>query len=294
MNYSQLLSKALEITKKHRYLWWLTLITLLGGVAIEENTSYNFNFSIPDFPTDTLQTSDLKEMFTDIFREMSDYLPIILGIIIFLLLLRIFFYIAGLIAKGGLTDSILKIDSKKHSSFSDAISNGTQYAFRIFLVRLIFGIISVIIFIVSIPILIALFFLFFITIPLLWLVYLAISILLKNSQILIVSKNMSTIQSIKTSWQLLIKEWKSILILWLIRFAIETGLGIIFLLIILLILIPIIILGILLVVAKQFILLTIIIAIILLVFFVITLFISSIINTYFNTYWTLGIHSISK
>jgi hypothetical protein len=298
MDLNKIISQSFAITGKYRHLWLLSFLTIIGGVAYEQKFSLNLNI-----PTDILSevsTDSIETSLKSIYSNVEAYIPIILIIIISLFVIWIILFIIGLNSKAGMIDSIIKIDQNRPTNFSDSFSSGQNFVWRFILLRLLYNLAIIALAIISFFVFILTIFLFFITIPVIWMAFVALNVLYKNAEILIVKQNLGVIESIKKTWQLLVDEWKNIGILWLINLAFGIALGVAQFLFVFITIFFTVFIGIL---AALFIISlenytaiivgVIIASIIVLLMIGISLFISSIIYTFFTTYWTLGISSIT-
>lgn len=290
MDFGKLLNKSWEFTSKYRHLWWLSLLAVLGGVASEGQgiPSFNFNFGSPD---DKIIRS-LEKGSDEAIQFFLLYLPIIITIAVIVLLIGIALFILGLIAKGGLIQEIINIEHKKTSSFLSAFNQGKKYALNIFLTRLLFALIIIAFTIVSIPVMLILFLFFFITIPLFFVCMSALGLLSQNAQTLLVMKNIGPIDALKASWQLLLKEWKNMLFMWLINLGFSVVLGIVLLIIFIFIIGVLSAIVIFLAILKNTLLIILIVAPVSIILFAVMVFIGSLINTFFTSFWTLGINQL--
>lgn len=291
MDYGKIISQAINITLKNRYLWWLSLLTIIGGVASDSQgmPSANFSSSSADSFLSNIDTSNNLD---NIYDQALLYIPLIIIIVLIFIIIAIVLFIIGLIAKGGLIEGINQADNNQKNSFFSLLNLGKKFAWKIFLSRLLFGLASIAIGIISIPIILVLFLFFWITIPLLFIVYAALGVISNNTQTLLVLENQGVINSIKRSWEVTKKNWDSFLILALIQFGLGISVVIIFLLlgffVILFFIAIIFLLG---VIGSKFIIFAISISISI---FAITVFliICSILNTFFVSFWTIGLKNI--
>ncbi|MBU0647937.1 hypothetical protein KJ855_02045 [Patescibacteria group bacterium] len=303
MNYGQIVDKAIIITKKYKYLWWLSLLTIIGGVAQEGGgSSFNFNFSQINNNFSNHDFNQLLNQFPagkfvqQVFHDFWLYFPVILGIILILLIIRIIFYIIGLIAKGGLIAGIDLADQNKKSSLSKDFGNGKKLAWNLFLTRLIGGLVTLGIVIIGAIVMIVLFFLFFLTIPAFIVILIIIPTIFHIAQILVVIKKLSPTQAIGKSWEIFKKHWTKVALLWLINLGIS--LLIIFAIGILILVLGIIF-GIILAIISIFtkfswIILAVLLIPLTIIIIIIIFAIGMITNTFFTSFWTLGTKELIK
>lgn len=292
MDFGKLIKRSWEITTKYRYLWWLSLLTVLGGVANEGGSGGSFNLSSSSGQIDPDIINSVERGYDKAVDYFFIYLPIIITVGIIVLVIGIALFIIGLIAKGGFIQEIVNIESKKPTSFFAAFNQGKKYALNIFLTRLLFAIISIALFIVAIPLLLILFLFFIITIPIFIVAIIALGVLAKNAQTLVVLKNLGPIEAIKASWQLLIAEWSNLLLMSLINWAISIGLAVVVLILLLFILAIAAAIMIPLIILKNTLIIIIVAIPLGLIIYAVFLFIGSLINTFFTSYWTLGVHDL--
>ncbi|MFA4930565.1 MAG: hypothetical protein WC570_01725 [Patescibacteria group bacterium] len=295
MNYNQLINKALDITKKYRYLWWLSLLAIIGGVAQDGGgNSANFNFNTSSYQLDQFPP-ELTKFFDNFIDKIYLYLPIIITVILILAVIKIALYVIGLIAKSGLIASIVLIDNKKSSSFSHSLSLGKNHAWRYFLVRLIGGLAGLAITIVSIPIFILLFLFFFLTIPTFIVIMIIVGLVFHIAQILIVINNQPIFTTISSAWKIITQNWKKVAMLWLINLGLGLAVGIVSIGIMLILgLIGGLIAFLLYLLKLQIATIALICSPIILIIIITMLLIGSISTTFFTTYWTLGIKELLK
>ncbi|HPH78982.1 MAG TPA: hypothetical protein PLH65_02770 [bacterium] len=298
MDLNKIISNSFNITFKHRYLWLLSFLAIIGGVASENQVNFNFNF-----PSELLSNSSaiqsIESTITDSLNKIELYLPIILIALGIIFIIFIILFFTGLVAKAGMINSIMQVNQNQTSSFSQSLSFGQNFIWRLFLLRLLFGLIYIGLSIVSVIIVIFTFLLFFITIPLVWLIFTILGIIYKNAEIIMIRENLGVIASIQNSWQLFLKEWKNIGILWLIKLLFDIVLGIfgfVLSIIVFVFSIFIVVLGVFFVISLQNQIITIVgisfgsLLIVLLI--CLGIFIGSIVNTFFTSYWTLGINDL--
>jgi hypothetical protein len=297
MKITQILQKAFNMTFRYRYLWWLSLLAIIGGVATESQRQFSFQFPTEIF-SDTPTTS-FEDIAKEAFNNIQNYLPIILIVLVILFVISIAFYIIGLIAKSGQIDTILKIDQKKTSDFWQSMSEGKQYAWRIFLIRLIWSIVTLASIIIAIPLLIITLLIFFITIPLLMVYFGILNIIFKNAEIIAIKQNISPIAAIEKSWQLTTSCWKDFLLLWAVNFGISISVGALIFIVSLIVFVSSILLiiagGSLIYLTNVTVLIPIgilLLLIIILAISILFLFIGSVTHTFYTSYWTLGTSSL--
>lgn len=297
MKITQILQKAFDSTFRYRYLWWLSMLAIIGGVASE--AQYQFNFQLPTEMFSDTPSPEFDKFIGNFVDNIHLYLPTILIVLGILFCIYLFFLIVGLIAKSGQIDSILKIDQKKVSDFWQSMSNGKQYAWRIFLIRLIFIIISIASVIIAIPLVIITLLLFFITIPLLMIYFAILNIIFKNAEIIAIKKDLSPITAIEQSWQLTFTNWKNFLLLWAVNLGINLSIGALIFLVSLIIFISSLIIviagGALIYLTNMTIMIPIAILLLIVIFLAISflyLFIGSITHTFYTCYWTFGVNSL--
>ena len=301
MNYQKIISQAYEISRKNIYLWWLSLLAVIGGASFfsqGSSSSFNFDFSLPqEFPTDKLETIEKMPFFNSIekfFDNIIMFIPIIIIIALIILVLKIILYIIGLIAQSGLVKSIDLLYHKKKSSFKEGFSQGQKYALKLFLTRLFGWLLRLAFGIVSIITVLILFLFFFITIPVLIIAGIILELVIQNAQILVITKNMGIIESYKKSWQLIIKNFKEIAILALVQFLI--GIGVLLAVIIVTLIIAAIgvILGLLLnSLNLGWLMITILVSPFVLLLVLIFIAIAALTNTYFTSFWTLAVNNLT-
>jgi len=299
IDYVAIVKEAINITKRHRTLWWF------GFLAIFSGSYSSFNYSFPSNNSENGEISEMEMM--SMLRKVSFYWElykewIILGIILIVILL-IALYIIGLIGRGALINSIFKSIKKEAFSFSSGLKTGVYFLGRLFLIKLFFSVAFLILaFVLIFPI---------VRLAVLESYTIAISLgivaflLLVSSAILffyfrrygemyLIGSDLSISNSIKLAYRLFEKNIKESLLMGLVLIALNIVVGVVMVFVLLGLLIPLGIAGaIIYKLAGE--LTIIILAVIAVLIFVGFLFlISSILNVFFEAIWVLFFHEIAR
>ncbi|HBI17611.1 MAG: hypothetical protein UR60_C0017G0017 [Candidatus Moranbacteria bacterium GW2011_GWF2_34_56] len=299
IDYVAIVKEAINITKRHRTLWWF------GFLAIFSGSYSSFNYSFPSNNSENGEISEMEMM--SMLRKVSFYWElykewIILGIILIVILL-IALYIIGLIGRGALINSIFKSIKKEAFSFSSGLKTGVYFLGRLFLIKLFFSVAFLILaFVLIFPI---------VRLAVLESYTIAISLgivaflLLVSSAILffyfrrygemyLIGSDLSISNSIKLAYRLFEKNIKESLLMGLVLIALNIVVGVVMVFVLLGLLIPLGIAGaIIYKLAGE--LTIIILAVIAILIFIGFLFLfSSILNVFFEAVWILFFHEIAK
>jgi len=122
MDYGKLFRRSWEIVWQNKFLFILGFFAALGGSSGGSSGS-NFNFSIPGpggsgsdpFPTD---------MVAKVADFWAEYGGLILGLICFLFILGIVFWLIRLAAQGGMIEAVDRIEAGEKMTFRTAFSAG--------------------------------------------------------------------------------------------------------------------------------------------------------------------------
>jgi hypothetical protein len=244
MEYGSLLSRAWQITWKHKILW---LFGILAGFG---STNFNGNFggggggrNVPSTPG-TPPTPTVPPTFPDISPQLANgQLVAILAVIgCCLLIIVIALVIIGIIARGGLIGGIRMADEQDHVTFGEAWAIGTHYFWRMFGIGLLLiapTIVLVIVF-ATVGILTAgvgvlcLLPLLCILVPL----FIVLAILAHFAQFAVVLEDMRVMDAFRRGWQILKANLSNIIILGIILIIIEFIAGLVLVVPFLVILIP--------------------------------------------------------
>lgn len=172
MDYGQLIHKAWFIVKRNRFLWWLGILAIWteGGLSLGGSNFYDFGSSstpsnppqkiptnlqgeaaslIKHFPrvlsssAENTQYNALVDQFLSFISYNKEYLIIIA---LCLIILIIGFLYISYAAKAGLILSVNNLEKNDRSmGFAPAYRSGRQYAWRLFGLNLLIGLIIILI-----------------------------------------------------------------------------------------------------------------------------------------------------
>ncbi|MCB8979825.1 MAG: hypothetical protein H6657_20635 [Ardenticatenaceae bacterium] len=119
MDYGNLFRRSWDIVWQNKYLFILGFLAALGGGG----RGNNFNYSFPNS-----SSSGSPNIPADAFAEFRDfwaqYGGMVLGLLCFLFILGIVFWLVRLAAQGGLIESVNRIEAGEKMSFGKAFSAG--------------------------------------------------------------------------------------------------------------------------------------------------------------------------
>lgn len=122
MDYGQLFRRSWEIVWQNKYLFILGFLAALGGSSGGSGT--NFNFPSSSGSSSGSLPSDFAQEVTGFWDQ---YGGLILGLVCFLFILAIVFWLIRLAAQGGLIEAVDRIDSGEKMSFGTAFSAGVAH-----------------------------------------------------------------------------------------------------------------------------------------------------------------------
>jgi len=129
MNYGDLIRDAFRITLRNRYLWFFGFF--VGG------TGSNFFGNVPsqagNFNSDQFQQSSvgLSGLSAQAGQGVLGNAVLILGIVVVVLLIALFFIIMSIISQGALADSVAAIDRGEGRRFGTTFGSGTANFWRV-------------------------------------------------------------------------------------------------------------------------------------------------------------------
>ncbi|MFA6183511.1 MAG: hypothetical protein WC682_00235 [Parcubacteria group bacterium] len=299
IEYFQIIKDAMNLTKENKFLWWFGLLSMFGGMS----GSFSYNF-----PNNSSKDKNFDEMaYMNIVRKASFYWEhyqewIILGIIL-LAIIFIGLYFLGIIGRGALIDSTFKINKKENVNFSSGFKRGIYFFKRLFLVDMLFFIALIVsMFILIFPI-VRLFILKSYSIAfsmglvafmLLISIFILFFYLKKYTQMYIISSDLNIANSIKLSYRLFEKNIKESFIMSLVVVAVNMviSMGLFFALLVAII--PIGVLGAIIYGLVGKLLLIIFACLFFLILIGGLIFVSSILNVFFQSIWVLFFVEIAK
>lgn len=301
MDYQRLITEALKITWKYKFLW---LFGFFMGGGLNYNFGPNFNFNNSDFDGDNVPDVEAEKIIREITGWLVDNLILIAALILLFFLIAIVFIILRVISQGAVVWSVAQIEKGDPPAFSTALKAGISFFWRVFGLFALLFLFTLILFLifflplilavisiftggamVAIPIMILLFFsLLLLAIP----VILLINLISMLSLRFIVIAEQGIIQSLRSAFKLFRRNPGTTLLAWLISVALGIAFGIGFLVIIFLIFFPVVI-GFIISFSFGFSLTKIIIALgVGLILAIFINFLAGIGQVYFSAYWTLA------
>ena len=128
MNYGDLIRDAFRITLRNRYLWFFGFFAGGAGSSFIGNVpSAGSNFNLDDFRRSGAGASGLT---AQVGQGLSDTV-LILGSVVVVLLIALFFISLAIISQGALADSVAAIDRGEGRRFGLAFTSGTGNFWRV-------------------------------------------------------------------------------------------------------------------------------------------------------------------
>jgi hypothetical protein len=150
MNYGDLIRDAFRITLHNRYLWFFGFFA--GG------TGTNFLGNVPsgggNFNFDNFQrsSSDISGLTAQVGQGLSETV-VILGIVLVVLLIALFFIILAIISQGALADSVAAIDRGEGRRFGSAFTTGMGNFWRVLGYYVVFFLVALgLLMVIAIPV----------------------------------------------------------------------------------------------------------------------------------------------
>lgn len=241
MDYGKLISRAVRITIRHRFLWLLGI--LAGG------SGFNFSYSGDS-------GGDYTEPFPEVLQRALDwfsahlYVAILLTVIFFLIF--IFFIVISIMATGGLIASVAETERRQPVSFMAAMKAGYHAFWRLLGVGVLIalGIMSPIVF-SALPIValvlgkhyLAAVAVGLLLLPIIIVVAIYLGLVLIYAQRFAVVQAAGVITSLTSAHHLLCSFKKEVLLVWLIAIALGMGITFASIVVIILIALPSVALG---------------------------------------------------
>ncbi len=229
IDYGSTLSRAWQITWRHKVLW---IFGILAGCS-QSNSSgnsgsgNNSNFNVG--PNGDVQLPPEIERFFS--RDPQQYLPLIIGVVCVLLLVGLIFFILGLLGEGGLIQGVATADSTGSVTFGEAWAAGVSKIVPLFLLRLVIAVpIIVVVFLIAGLAVITAGFALICIVPLICLLVpaaIVVSIWQHFAKYYIVLQGSGVIDSLRQSWAFLRQNWAQVLVLGLITIVISFVIGIV-------------------------------------------------------------------
>jgi hypothetical protein len=128
MNYGDLIRDAFRITLHNRFLWFFGFFAGGTGTNFVGNVpSGGGNFNFDDFQR---SSSDISGLTAQVGQGLSETV-VILGIVLVVLLIALFFIILAIISQGALADSVAAIDRGEGRRFGSAFTSGMGNFWRV-------------------------------------------------------------------------------------------------------------------------------------------------------------------
>jgi hypothetical protein len=150
VNYGDLIRDAFRITLHNRYLWFFGFFA--GG------TGTNFLGNVPsgggNFNFDNFQrsSSDISGLTAQVGQGLSETV-VILGIVLVVLLIALFFIILAIISQGALADSVAAIDRGEGRRFGSAFTTGMGNFWRVLGYYVVFFLVALgLLMVIAIPV----------------------------------------------------------------------------------------------------------------------------------------------
>jgi hypothetical protein len=128
MNYGDLIRDAFRMTLHNRFLWFFGFFAGGTGTNFVGNVpSGGGNFNFDDFQR---SSSDISGLTAQVGQGLSETV-VILGIVLVVLLIALFFIILAIISQGALADSVAAIDRGEGRRFGSAFTSGMGNFWRV-------------------------------------------------------------------------------------------------------------------------------------------------------------------
>jgi len=243
MNYLSIINKSWEYLKQHRYFWWLGFLAIFsssgGGISYLNLPLNSFDFPTNTTPINQDQAPILSNIFSKISAAESNFITensvlfIVLGFLLLILFVSIIYI--SISANAGLIFAVNSLESRSGNlNFKKSFHAGQRYFWRLFLLNLFLGLMTILILaLILLPI-----FLLFINgsslasgvavvfmlagIIIMVPIFIGISIMKLVSERVIIIENLSVWPAIKKAYQMVKNNFGKTLI----TFLIESGLSI--------------------------------------------------------------------
>jgi len=150
MNYGDLIRDAFRITLHNRYLWFFGFFAGGTGTNFVGNVpSGGGNFNFDDFRRSGAGLSGLT---AQVGQGLSETV-LILGIVVVVLLIALFFIILSIISQGALADSVAALDRGEGRRFGSAFTSGMGNFWRVLGYYVVFFLIALgLLMVIAIPV----------------------------------------------------------------------------------------------------------------------------------------------
>jgi hypothetical protein len=250
MNYGDLIRDAFRITLHNRYLWFFGFFAGGTGTNFVGNVpSGGGNFNYDDFQR---SSSDISGLTAQVGQGLSETV-VILGIVLVVLLIALFFIILAIISQGALADSVAAIDRGEGRRFGSAFTSGMGNFWRVLGYYVVFFLIALgLLMVIGIPVALLIGGTFAATqstgvrvsvavvvgilaVLLLIVVFIPLSIIGQYALRDIVVRRERVLGSVGSGYGLFRHNIGRSLLLWLIQLGISIGIGIAFILLLLIV-----------------------------------------------------------
>jgi hypothetical protein len=250
MNYGDLIRDAYRITLHNRYLWFFGFFAGGTGTNFVGNVpSGGGNFNFDDFQR---SSSDISGLTAQVGQGLSETV-VILGIVLVVLLIALFFIILAIISQGALADSVAAIDRGEGRRFGSAFTSGMGNFWRVLGYYVVFFLIALgLLMVIAIPVALLIGGTFAATqstgvrvsvavvvgilgVLLLIVVFIPLSIIGQYALRDIVVRRERVLGSVGSGYGLFRHNIGRSLLLWLIQLGISIGIGIAFILLLLIV-----------------------------------------------------------
>jgi hypothetical protein len=250
MNYGDLIRDAFRITLHNRFLWFFGFFAGGTGTNFVGNVpSGGGNFNFDDFQR---SSSDISGLTAQVGQGLSETV-VILGIVLVVLLIALFFIILAIISQGALADSVAAIDRGEGRRFGSAFTSGMGNFWRVLGYYVVFFLIALgLLMVIGIPVALLIGGTFAATqstgvrvsvavvvgilaVLLLIVVFIPLSIIGQYALRDIVVRRERVLGSVGSGYGLFRHNIGRSLLLWLIQLALSIGIGIAFILLLLIV-----------------------------------------------------------
>ena len=250
MNYGDLIRDAFRITLHNRYLWFFGFFAGGTGTNFVGNVpSGGGNFNFDDFQR---SSSDISGLTAQVGQGLSETV-VILGIVLVVLVIALFFIILAIISQGALADSVAAIDRGEGRRFGSAFTSGMGNFWRVLGYYVVFFLIALgLLMVIAIPVALLIGGTFAATqstgvrvsvavvvgilaVLLLIVVFIPLSIIGQYALRDIVVRRERVLGSVGSGYSLFRHNIGRSLLLWLIQLGLSIGIGIAFILLLLIV-----------------------------------------------------------
>jgi len=291
MNYGKLISRAFQITLRHRFLW------LLGILAGGAGGSFQYSYGGHE------NQSGRVDSFDHVAAWALAHLPLVILLGLALFLIVIFFVVLSIIAKAGLIASVADIEKQQTVSFVSGMDAGYHAFWRVLGVDLLVGLgilsaiasaaLPVVTLVLTKHYVAAVLLGVSLLLPLIA-AFIYLGLLLMYAERLAVAAAAGVIDSLTRAHRILFGFKGEVLLVWLIAIALALGISFATFLVILIIALPHIAAGIAVYLTLGLIPTLIYAAVPALMLFATTLLLTGITNTFQSSYWTLAYLELTK